>query len=325
MRTTPPSHGPEFIATGLPDVTYFRETESSHAYRVWHEDWYCLCLVEAGAGDVRYRNRTLLLEKDHAFVFAPGEVHETRRVHVPGTYHVVMVPAAAVHARAEAASRRDVQLPITLDSHHPVYQALLELTLALQFAAQAQREDAYARLLEAMVTNDVRAKTEGTTELPEASTPRVVRAVREFLLDNDDPSLTLSDVAIALKVSPGYVSRVFSEHGYCPPKTWLRLSRVGRARKMLVTDPRRGVQNAALSVGFRAVEKFNTAFRVAWNLSPTEYLRRQGFQLAPLPSWCSEPRVAPGLQMTDKRRPAVELRALHDRDPLPPQRPPRNT
>lgn len=278
MPTTPTIKGPEFVATGLPGVTYFRETESSHAYRVWHEDWYCLCLVEAGAGNVRYRNRTLLLEKGHAFVFAPGEVHETRRVYEPGTYHVVMVPAAAVHARADVAARRDVQLPITLDNHHPVYGALLDLTLTLRckFATQYDRTCAYARLLDAMVTHDVRAETDGAEDNANEHTPRVVRAAREFLLGNDNPSLTLSDVAKALQVSPGYVSRVFSEHGYCPPKTWLRLSRVGRARKMLDENPKRGVQNAALCAGFPAVEKFNTAFRMAWNLSPTEYLRRRG-------------------------------------------------
>lgn len=278
MRIAPMIKGPNFVPTGLPGVTYFREAASSHAYRVWHEDWYCLCLVEAGSGDVRYRNRTLLLEKGHAFVFAPGEVHETRRVHMPGTYDVVMVPAAAVHARAALEGRRDVQLPITLDSHHPLYGSLLELTQTLQseFATQSDRNRAYAHLLDAMVLHDVRAKSEDAKELTSGQTPRVVRAVREFLLENDNPYLTLSDVALALRVSPGYVSRVFSEHGYCPPKTWLRLSRVGRARKMLVDNPKRGVQNAALCAGFPAVEKFNTAFRMAWNLSPTEYLRRRG-------------------------------------------------
>jgi AraC-like DNA-binding protein len=45
---------------------------------------------------------------------------------------------------------------------------------------------------------------------------------------------------------------------------------VERARRLLL-EPDATVKCAALSAGFTSPEKFNQAFRDAWNLSPTAY------------------------------------------------------
>lgn len=273
-HSVPNSSGPIYCPNPLEGVTCFQELGTTHAYRVWHEDWYCLCLVKSGDGDVRYRNRTLRFEPDKVYVFAPGEVHETLRVRDAGSYRVVMIPASAVHARAESLGKRDVQLPIVVQSLHPLFGAVQRLTQVL-FAPNAsplERDVQYEQLLATMVANDERGGA--FSELDVQRAPRVVEAVHEYLLSNESKNLKLADVSRALGWSAGYISRVFSEHGYCPPQTMLRLRRVGRARRMLVDDPTAQIKNAAFGGGFRAVEKFNAAFRVAWNMTPTEYRRQ---------------------------------------------------
>lgn len=275
-RTISKPSGPIYCPHPLEGITCFQEVGSTHAYRVWHEDWYCLCLVMSGAGDVRYRNRTLRFEPDRGFAFSPGEVHETRRVHTPGTYRVLMIPAAAVNRRAEMSSRRDVQLPISFSGGHPLLAALRRLTDALFDAgvSQFERELRYEQLLDAALAHDER---DTATPAPGPSeAPRVVRAVRDYLLANDDRNLKLADVGRALGWSAGYISRVFSEHGYCPPKTLLRLRQVGNGRRHLLDHPEDSIKSAAFGSGFPAVEKFNAAFRVAWNMTPSEYLRQHG-------------------------------------------------
>ncbi len=277
--------GPKHWSTGLAGVSLFEEVESSHAYRVWHENWYCFCLVSGGAGEVRYRGRTLEFAPERAFAFGPGEFHETRRIHAPGTYRVLMIDASAVAKRSATAnwqaavSREGAQLPTTFTSASSVHADLSRLTRALTdpTASHLEREIHYGQFLDTIVANDERLP-KASERQPESGRgdPAVVRAVRDFLMTNDDPNSTLVEVAAALGWSAGYVSRVFSEQGYCPPKTMLRLIRVERARRMLVADPRRSIQNAALTAGFRAVEKFNVAFRTAWNMSPSEYLTLHG-------------------------------------------------
>lgn len=275
-RTASNSGGPTYCPNPLEGVTCFQEVGSTHAYRVWHEDWYCLCLVMSGAGDVRYRNRMLRFEPDRAFVFAPGEVHETLRVHTPGTYRVLMLPAADVGRRAEQHSRCDVQLPMSFSGVHPLVTALRRLTDALfdVSVSHLERELRYEQLLDHMVAHDERGSA--CSSLDQVETPRVVSAVREYLLANDNRNLKLIDVSRALGWSSGYISRVFSEHGYCPPKTLLRLRQVGNGRRLLLENPKDLIKSAALESGFAAVEKFNAAFRVAWNMTPTEYLRQHG-------------------------------------------------
>jgi AraC-like DNA-binding protein len=275
-RTTSTLGGPTYCPNPLAGVTCFQEVGSTHAYRVWHEDWYCLCLVMSGAGDVRYRNRTLRFEPERAFAFSPGEVHETLRVFTPGTYRVLMLPAVDVNRRAEMQGRRDVQLPMTLTANHPLAATLRRLTDALfdVSASQLECELRYEQLLEQMVAHDERAAP--TPEADRIEAPRVVRAVRDYLLANDNRNLKLADVSRALGWSAGYISRVFSEHGYCPPKTLLRLRQVCNGRRRLLDNPEDLIKSAAYESGFPAVEKFNAAFRVAWNMTPTEYLQQHG-------------------------------------------------
>jgi AraC-like DNA-binding protein len=294
-RTTPNLGGPTYCPNPLAGVTCFQEVGSTHAYRVWHEDWYCFCLVMSGAGDVRYRNRTLRFEPERTFVFSPGEVHETLRVLTPGTYRVLMLPAIDVHLRAESQGRRDVQLPMTLEANHPLATRLRRLTDALfdTSVSQPECELRYEQLLEHMVAYDERSAP--TPDVARAEAPRVVRAVREYLLANDNRNLKLADVSRALGWSAGYISRVFSEHGYCPPKTLLRLRQVGNGRRLLIDNPEDLIKSAALESGFPAVEKFNAAFRVAWNMTPTEYLRQHGRRAKPVAARPSLAQmVAPG-------------------------------
>lgn len=269
-KPAPPKHW----NTGLPGVTYFEERGSSHEYRVLHADWYCFCLVLGGEGDVRYRNRTLRLTANQAFVFAPGEVHETRRIYAPGTYRVLMIPAATLLAHAQLRGQDDLQLPITLANNHPAFAELLDFTdqIKQNDLTSLERDVRYAALLETLVSFDER-ETGSNLQRPGHATPRVVTAVREYLWNNDNPDLKLPDVARALGWSAGYVSRVFSEHGYCPPKTLLRLLRVERARRQMV-DSSEYIKRAALEAGFKAPEKFNEAFRAAWNMTPTEYRQK---------------------------------------------------
>jgi AraC-like DNA-binding protein len=281
-RPLPSVRGPKHWPTGLPGVSLFEEVESTHAYRVWHENWYCFCLVSGGAGEVRYRGRTLEFNPGHAFAFAPGEFHETRRIYQPGTYRVLMIAADAVSNRAQQEEIAEAQLPMAFHAGTRVFGELSRLTQALTGATVSplERELVYGQFLDTLVANDERTTVRNPRQ-PHVQTvgnPHVVRAVRDLLRDSDDPNLKLADVASALGWSSGYVSRVFSEQGYCPPKTMLRLIRVERARRLLVSDPTRSIQNAALTAGFRAVEKFNVAFRTAWNMSPSEYLTRHGYR-----------------------------------------------
>jgi AraC-like DNA-binding protein len=265
----------------------FREQRSQHLYRVWHEDWYAFCVVEAGVGQIRYRGRTLGVEPGRVLGFAPGNVHETRRIELPATYWVLLVPVKDLAVRSGHSGELEWDAapwtePYLVEQFRAVCCALANPKTPL-----IDRELSYAALLDLIVAQDRRAK--GT--LPCRIERAVVRRVQEHLVSQLlTCDVQLAGVASALGWSPGYVSKAFSTVGACPPKTLLRLVRVERARRHLELPGEASIKQAALIAGFSTAEKFNHAFRVAWNLSPTEY--RELHRRAPQ----SQSGVEPGPQ-----------------------------
>lgn len=264
--------GPVHIATGLPGVLLFKEQRTIHRYRVWHESWYAFCVVSDGLGEVRYRRQNVALCPGTVVAFVPGEVHETRQIYSPGSYHVLMIPADALHARAARLGRTEVQLPLS-----PIHDAGIFRQFA-KFCAHLERNESdtfvkelsYEALLETIVSLDVRAVVPSTAALDVLRQSEVIREVCDFLMRQPPSSKpSLAQVGRRLGLSPGYISRVFSSEGYCPPQTLMRLIRVERGRKLLQAGE--SVKGAAYQAGFSSPEKFHQHFRTVWNMAPSSY------------------------------------------------------
>jgi AraC-like DNA-binding protein len=274
----PPPPAPTHYPTHLPGVHLFREHSCQHHYRVWHEDWYALCLVDSGAAELRYRGRILTLAPASVAIFAPGNAHETRRILAPGAYWVLLLPAVQVNEHSARWGRSELQLPPKVWTDPGVVARAREFCTLLADDATPllDRQLLYLELLDHITTLDARADVAFTPEQePELS---VVRRVREHLVHRRlDCTASLASVAQELGCSPAYLSKAFSISQACPPKTLLRLVRVERGRRLLVDDGL-PVKEAGLNAGFPSSEKFNRAFHDVWNLSPSAYVS----QLRPL-------------------------------------------
>jgi AraC-like DNA-binding protein len=90
-----------------------------------------------------------------------------------------------------------------------------------------------------------------------------------------DPDLKVSDIAVECGISLRYLHDLFRDYGHSVGDT-LKSERLQRARTLLecTTDQQMPVTNVALSCGFSNVSHFSTAFRRAFNISPSEVLKR---------------------------------------------------
>lgn len=103
-------------------------------------------------------------------------------------------------------------------------------------------------------------------------------------MDEDDPimqtakkfiqgrleSVTLESLANYLHLSPAYLSRVFKENTGMNFSEYCQSERMNLA-KLLLNDPRNQIQEIALQTGYSNSTNFSRAFRVHFNISPTEY------------------------------------------------------
>lgn len=117
--------------------------------------------------------------------------------------------------------------------------------------------------------NDSRRDREG-----KLYSPMVVRA-REYVRENIQHSLSLSDVAAVMNVHPNYLSTLFSRECGQTFMSYLDEERIKQIRKYLIyTDL--PLSRLATNFEFSLFSQFSTYFKKHCGCSPREYRRRYG-------------------------------------------------
>ena len=88
-----------------------------------------------------------------------------------------------------------------------------------------------------------------------------------------DPNLTISDIAEAVEISDGYLSRTFHKETEYTLIDYLTRYRLQIARTLL-QDIRVKVYEVAQQVGYNDTAYFSTLFKKYYGVSPSEYQAR---------------------------------------------------
>lgn len=111
---------------------------------------------------------------------------------------------------------------------------------------------------------------------PVSKSPRnELTRVLQWIRENLDQPLSVSDMAARVAMSERTFLRRFVETTGLPPKTWLQQERLNRARALLESTDQ-STTGIAQACGYRSVESFRAAFRSAIGLPPTAYRERFG-------------------------------------------------
>lgn len=124
---------------------------------------------------------------------------------------------------------------------------------------------ALARGLREEWEESLRVKTGKAREL--------VRIARDFIVQNHDHDISVSDAAGYVFLSQGYFTRAFRDETGMSPMTFLMQVRVDHACKLLEQKDIK-VSGVAAQVGFSSPQRFNAAFRKHIGMTPMEYRRQ---------------------------------------------------
>ena len=98
----------------------------------------------------------------------------------------------------------------------------------------------------------------------------LVTAAKRFIESHLEESITLTDVAESLYLSPAHFSRLFCSRTNMTFRAWLSERRVVRARHLL-EDTDFSVADIAARVGYQEANSFTRLFRNATGMSPSQY------------------------------------------------------
>ncbi|MCC6682630.1 MAG: AraC family transcriptional regulator [Phycisphaeraceae bacterium] len=106
-------------------------------------------------------------------------------------------------------------------------------------------------------------------DLP-AAVQMALFAIRESLIRNPVPPITLANLAKAAHVSPEYLCRLFRRHLHMGPMQCAGFARLERAAAMLIRSNLL-INEIADAVGFASPYHFSSKFRQVYGVPPREY------------------------------------------------------
>jgi AraC family transcriptional regulator len=98
------------------------------------------------------------------------------------------------------------------------------------------------------------------------------RAVVEFINDNLERNISLTELASLARLSPTHFCKAFTRSMSMPPHQYQLRQRVDRA-KLLLADTDRSITEVALATGYTASSNFATAFRKVTGVTPRAFQR----------------------------------------------------
>jgi AraC family transcriptional regulator len=100
--------------------------------------------------------------------------------------------------------------------------------------------------------------------------PYRLKRVLDYIADNLETNITLSQLAAIADMSPHYFSELFKQSTGRAPHNYVLLRRIERAKQQLC-DPKRSVIEAGLDAGFENASHFARVFRKLEGTSPSKF------------------------------------------------------
>lgn len=101
----------------------------------------------------------------------------------------------------------------------------------------------------------------------------LIRIAAEYINNNYERDISVSDVAKFVFLSAGYFTRVFKEEKGINPSNYINKVRVDRGKDLLVNTSLK-VSEIAYNVGFSSQQRFNAVFKKYMETTPLKYRKK---------------------------------------------------
>lgn len=147
--------------------------------------------------------------------------------------------------------------------------------LLKEICAEAVRAQPYGALrmsgLMLEIVAEILRGQQGLTSGNSAHIP-VLEQAADMLHQHCHEPLSLDAIARQHGLSSSHFRQLFHKHYGCPPRTYLRQARIGKACRLMMGSSKT-LSEIATDVGFESVHSFSKAFHAEEGIAPSEYRR----------------------------------------------------
>ena len=129
--------------------------------------------------------------------------------------------------------------------------------------------------VELMVTlaRAIRGEWEENLRVKNGKAKELVAIAKQYMDENFDQGITVSEAASYVFLSQGYFTRAFRDDTGISPMNYLMKKRIEKACKLLQNNEIK-VSAISLQSGFSSPQRFNVAFRKQMGMTPMEYRKK---------------------------------------------------
>ena len=129
--------------------------------------------------------------------------------------------------------------------------------------------------VELMITiaRAIRGEWEESLRVKNGKAKELVAIAKQYMDENFDQGITVSEAASYVFLSQGYFTRAFRDDTGISPMTYLMKKRIEKACQLLQNNEIK-VSAISLQSGFSSPQRFNVAFRKQMGMTPMEYRKK---------------------------------------------------
>ena len=257
----------------LPGVEVRAVGNSRRTWTCYSADFELL-VPTSWCGEIRYRDRSFIVEPGTVFCAHPGEVFSARRVLRPGSDRVVTLePKALYEAITEhGLAPADLELPTCVKLSARMQAAFLTLFDVIGPEATPLRLDTvFHDFVETLVRELIEPARTRSRVGRGAMDDRASEYVRQRLAEDADAKLDLTTLTGAAHSSRFQAIRKFKQRYGMPPHTYQLRVRLALAKQSL----REGVAPAQVATDYGFVDQSHLSrhFKRLTGITPVQYAR----------------------------------------------------
>ncbi len=233
--------------------------------------YYVLHYVLSGQGTLEMEGKTYKLKKGSAFLIPPRYIpHYYPDKHDPWTYVWIGFGGLNAEQYMERA-HLSLKQPIIHDNNEQTLRYLLEKT-HVSFLDTGYLGMNCLGLCYQVMAALIKIGHRVADNIPQPE--RHVNAARDYIMNNYQFNITITDIASNVGVTTNYLANIFKDIIGFSPKQFLTNIRITRACNLLRIN-QYPIKDIAKLVGYANQLHFSSAFKKMIGVSPLEYRRKE--------------------------------------------------
>jgi AraC-like DNA-binding protein len=250
----------------LPGVELLLVTQSTHLWRVFHEQ-YAICTCDTAAARIRYRGDEYMAVDQSALFYEPGEIHNTFHVAKPQDFQVVFFSAELLRSFGdEMGCQGATHFASKLTGDKQFFSAFKRLHASITEETSVIEQQTNLALCAGLLLS---CYTERRTKPPKDVRKDALFRARDFVQEMFAHAIFLDDLAAIAGLSRFHLLKAFTHQFGLPPHKYQIHLRIERSLPLL----RQGMTlaNVASEMGFTDQSHYIRHFKRIKGVTPRQY------------------------------------------------------